>query len=742
MIVEAVGKNDVLVRYRDKDGKRQSDRITEFLPHCYLRDEDAYWVTDGKKQEGFKGLFGEKLTKVTFYDDYGRRDLHKHGMTWEANIPYTNQVLCAKKKRGDPLYESYEHRIWYLDGEWKIDTGEITMLTVHDSFTGNLYSWVVMPDNTPKGKYKHMTDKNGNVYEYDVPVLVFDNEKNLLAHFMNFMAKQDPDIITGWYVNGADIQQIVKRAQANDLQPSKMSPIRKIRYNFGDWKQSIAGRNVIDLKLAFPKLYELKNGKLSGYKLDDVAYECLGEKKVELEDGHDTYYSDPVLYLDYNRQDVKLLPKLNSLVNALEYFIAVQHIVQCEIASTPHITKVFSCLALGDPEVDFQIPSKPQFDKVDYEGAIVMDGELGIYENVGIFDVKAMYHSNASLHNISWDMLDKTGKDCGNGTCFKQDKKGLLVRQMDNMTVLRNKYKRKMKEAKDWAEKVSYDALQYATKSLVASMYGVAGDSKYGMYHPEIASAITYTSRQTLLRLKECVEKRGCKVVYGHTDSVMAEVGSAENGLRILEEINEEMFPIVNEFEKFSRKFMLVNKNRYCGLVTWTDGEYHDPQRYVKGIELKQNRMPPVMKECMGSVIDGILHGSNQHSITAKISGIIDTVICGRADPLSLCMKGKLTKNLHEYSSVSGSAAGAQWANRHLGKQYRADDYFLCAIDSKGNYMAFDHPRELAGIAEIGYRTMCERFIVKKIEPYYKLAGWDFMPILIALEGNANLEWF
>ena len=71
------------------------------------------------------------------------------------------------------------------------------------------------------------------------------------------------------------------------------------------------------------------------------------------------------------------------------------------------------------------------FPKEEYDGAIVMDGEKGVYNNIGIFDVKAMYHSNAALHNISWDSISPDGVDCGNGIKFDKSKKGLLVRQMD-----------------------------------------------------------------------------------------------------------------------------------------------------------------------------------------------------------------------------------------------------------------------------------------------------------------------
>ncbi len=84
---------------------------------------------------------------------------------------------------------------------------------------------------------------------------------------------------------------------------------------------------------------------------------------------------------------------------------------------------MFSQLVLTDPDFDRRIPTRPQFAKVDYEGADILDVEPGVYDNVGILDIKAMYHSNASKYNISWDTLDVKGQDCGNGTCFTQDTK-------------------------------------------------------------------------------------------------------------------------------------------------------------------------------------------------------------------------------------------------------------------------------------------------------------------------------
>ena len=184
-----------------------------------------------------------------------------------------------------------------------------------------------------------------------------------------------------------------------------------------------------------------------------------------------------------------------------------------------------------------------------------------------------------------------------------------------------------------------------------------------------------------------------------------------------------------------------MGKNRYAGLVCWTDGESHEPKRYVKGIELKQTRMPTVMKDTMGQVIDGILNGHREQQVTGPLVSTIENIIEGKVNPLDLCMKGKLAKNLNEYRSVSGLAAGAQWANRTLGKGYRANDYFLVAIDPNGQYLAFDDPSEIEGIAEIGYRTMVERFIIRRVEPYYEVAGWDMIPLHRAVEGKSQVAW-
>ena len=727
MIVDRAGGRRVIVRRRDPESReRIIEVIKDIYPFGYIRAGESIMVDALAKESGYFGVYGEDLVKVTMSDPLEVSQLKKKFReTWECNIPFTNRVLSERimTQEREP-YPNYEHRICYLDMEWMWDSGTITVITVCDSYRPDfLYTWVLDPEG--KMSAPHMKK--------------FVEERDMLADFVRFFREKDFDVITGWNVVNADIQQLVTRMQKNRLDPKKLSQNNLIRYDFGDWDQPISGINTIDLMVSFCRLWEIKNGKLPNKKLDTVAWEVLRDRKTALPDGHDTYYSDLPLYVEYNRQDVALLPMLDNTLNAIKHHLAVQHIVQCEIRTTPHITKIVTCLALNDPNWNLQIPSKPMFEKIDYEGADIMEPQTGVYRSIGILDIKAMYHSNAALHNISWETLDKDGEDCGNGTCFRKDSKGLLVRMMDKMTGLRNEYKELMKTDPENAS--TWDAMQYATKSIVASMYGAAGDSKYGLYHPRVAAAITYTSRKTLKKLRDLSNELGSEVVYGHTDSIFCNMESPQEGVMLNKILNEKMAPIEVEFEKWCSSMIIVAKNRYAAQVPWTDGKDHEPELYVKGIELKQTRLPTVFKDVLSSLIQDILDGKEKESIISNLQELVENVTKADVPVEDLCIRAELRENLEDYNVLSEARAGAAWANKVLGKGYRKGSNFLCTLDINGKYIAFDEPDDIDGFAEIGYSMVAERFILKKVKPYFDMLGWSMVPLENAVSGVSKIQW-
>ena len=203
--------------------------------------------------------------------------------------------------------------------------------------------------------------------------------------------------------------------------------------------------------------------------------------------------------------------------------------------------------------------------------------------------------------------------------------------------------------------------MQFATKTLVASMYGVAGDAKYGMYHPEIA-AITHTSST----LHELMDEAGPRDSRFYTATQTAYSASYHAGKWVGCHRQDKCTygPDEVEFEKWCSRMILVAEQIHWN-TAWTDGSYHDPTLYVKGIELKQSRMPPVMG---GHVYDNRYKWRAMRQGDIQLSDLITNVVGGNVDPTLLCMKGKLVKDLSQYKVLSGPSAGAGWANEFLGK--------------------------------------------------------------------------
>ena len=738
MIVERIGgyeSTKVWIRWRDENNKVKTIVDNEWKPFGFLETNDAKYVNALAKEDGYKGVYGERLTKVTMSAPHQVGSLkNRFEKTWECNVPWVDRVLSQRMKAGLAPIPNYNHRIWYWDMEWDSDTEMITVISIYDSYNEDMLLWYLKNDaHDPVGDM--------GVFTYS-----FDSESSMLIHFVEMLKQFDPDILTGWNVVNADTRVLIERLQANDIDPKCLCApgVRRITHDWSDWAQPIGGRLVVDLMLCATKLWQIKNGALPDKKLDTVARIMLNESKVDLPDGHNSYYTDINKYLEYNLIDTRLLVDIDHAVNAINHHLAIQHIVQCSFRATPFVTKLFTIMAINDPKFDLQIPSKAQFEYVPYSGASIMDPQPGRYEKVAIMDIKAMYHSNVNLHNISWETLRSgvdVGKDCGNGSRFAQGQRGLLGRQMDLMTDLRNEYKVKMRNAKDERERRRWDAMQFATKSLVASMYGAAGDSKYGLYHPEVAAAITYTSRQTLFRLQDECKKHGMSVIYGHTDSVFVTCDGIEHAERALEQINKDLDPIVTEFEKYCMSMVIVAKNRYAGAVTYTDGVIHDPELYVKGIEMKQSRLPPIMKQVMGKTIWAVLDGQDGFHLSGYLEGMIKAILSGKIPETDLCIQARLSKDLHDYKVLGESRRGAAWANRVLGKGYRKGSSFLSAIDASGEYIAFDDPSDIEGITTIGKEIMIDKFIVDKVRSYFELMMWDIQPLLNARNGISDVGW-
>ena len=143
-------------------------------------------------------------------DIYAFTKTHPHVQTWEANVPFQNRVLSDRIESGDSPIKNYDHRVWYLDCEWNPTTNAMRVMVFHDSFLNKTECLYVNPNyNSNK---THRRDAKGR--------LEYPDEESMLNAFLVRLREADPDIITGWYVVGADIKTIIERCRACNLNPS------------------------------------------------------------------------------------------------------------------------------------------------------------------------------------------------------------------------------------------------------------------------------------------------------------------------------------------------------------------------------------------------------------------------------------------------------------------------------------------------------------------------------------------
>ena len=139
MIVEQGKGREVIIRYRDENNVRQVIKETEHRPYVFVTDESAQWVQAAQKETGFKGVYGEDLTKITVSHPDQLRLIKDAGPTWEGNIPFVNRVLSERINAGEDPIPNYNHRVWYMDCEWSPDTSEMRIIVVYDSYTEREY---------------------------------------------------------------------------------------------------------------------------------------------------------------------------------------------------------------------------------------------------------------------------------------------------------------------------------------------------------------------------------------------------------------------------------------------------------------------------------------------------------------------------------------------------------------------------------------------------------------------------
>ncbi|MAP53687.1 MAG: hypothetical protein CL605_02165 [Altibacter sp.] len=795
MMINTIQENNqhkIKLRYRNSDDERKEETF-ECQPYFYLSINTKIGssiVVKGRKinfkieKTKLRNLDGVPLLKYYYENPYDRyniiQEIHRTERTFQGDVD-ASRLWCIDNDYDIP---EYNLRKWYFDIETQVGGehhGKITVLSIYDNYTQKPTVMTWFPTGEPDNSILHQ--------EW---LEIYDNETDMLYAFIRLMQEQDPDMIIGWYLLGFDIPKVISRMCELNINPTLMSPYGEIKnvsrrrrngepvgwdlkvenyYNSG---QPIKGRLTFCLMDRFERLWtDSQMGTLPSLKLDDCSKlvlendgKVVSSKFQDNEFYERAWLEDTNTYLEYARIDVKLCVDIDEKLNVSENQLALQRLIGCPFENTYHNSQMAGVYFMK--KAGWIPPTGLKGSKEKFEAAFVMDPDeektYGQHENVAIFDFKSLYPSMMASMNISWETKTTSGYpvwwetpknlkpyDGKPNIHFSNEGEGVLPQAVKELMEMRDSYKKLRSQATTEEEYQKWDSAQMATKRVVNAFYGILAKDGYGWGDMDMAKSITASARRAMRMTAFYAQGLGYEVIYGHTDSVFIKVKDVDDALELREKLNDyiskKIFrePVELEFEKFASKFFLSKKkNRYCGWLSWKDGDFLSEDKFfVMGFEMKKSNETPVAKEFQENLLKKVSLFECKNEIVAYCNGWYKDIVQGEVDISRLIKRSRLIKPLSDYKMVAGGTAGILYYNQqNLGsKIVKGDSYYYykmnnsdldekCYIwsgESKtAEYLAFRsvNQMKLSETYKPDWEFIAEAEIIKKSALVFESMGW------------------
>lgn len=225
-----------------------------------------------------------------------------------------------------------------------------------------------------------------------------------------------------------------------------------------------------------------------------------------------------------------------------------------------------------------------------------------------------------------------------------------------------------------------------ACKIMANAVYGQLGNPRSKCYSPSDASIITGAGRKHWQDLCSHLESRGCRVLYGDTDSCLLTNGSMS--VSMLRESYNESLPVpmkISHQDTFSA-CIILGKKRYIGLRP-------DASVCYSGTVNTRADVPEVVKDAYQSIARDILNGCSLENLKHSIERVLKKIEC---EPMNRFASVSRLKSLGECARNAPYACDLALRElmRDPGLAYSNNDsirYIVCKINGK---TSFERPEE------------------------------------------------
>jgi DNA polymerase elongation subunit (family B) len=278
----------------------------------------------------------------------------------------------------------------------------ITSITLYLDWLDRLITLVVPPKSYTWETAQEIVNQFDNCY-------LFEREEDMLNTFLDLI--EDADILSGWNSEGFDIPYTVMRV---NKQLSKddtrrfclwgQFPKQRTFERFGaeNLTFDIIGRVHMDYMQLYRKYtYEERHS----YSLDAIGEYEVGESKVAYEGTLDQLYNrDFPKFIDYNRQDVMLLVKLDKKLRFLDLANELAHDNTVLLPTTMGAVAVTEQAIINEAHQRGMIVpnrrSREDQGETQAAGAYVAYPKRGMHEYIGAIDLNSLYPSTIRALNM------------------------------------------------------------------------------------------------------------------------------------------------------------------------------------------------------------------------------------------------------------------------------------------------------------------------------------------------------
>jgi len=305
-------------------------------------------------------------------------------------------------------------------------------------------------------------------------------------------------------------------------------------------------------------------------------------------------------------------------------------------------------------------------------GGLIFQPPIGYHDDVAELDFVSMYPSIMVNHNVSPETINC--RCCSNaavpelGYTICERREGIVPATLRMVVEKRAYYKKKRKEVKGKDEVLyrRYDRRQNSLKWMLVSCFGYLGYKNARFGRIEAHEAVNAFSRNAILTAKEIAEARGYRLMHAIIDCVwLTKPGSTEEdyerlcgeiGARVGIDISLEGIYDWILFPASKQDPHIPTANRYTG-------RYRHDEVKIRGIEARRHDTPRLIKTMQAAMLEQMRAAHSVEDVAALlpdlleiVHGYVSLVGSGRANPMDLVLRRRITKEADEYTNNSISA--------------------------------------------------------------------------------------